>query len=95
MTRLASLCAAALEVANAVAVRVEDVVGEWVDSWGPRPPTLAADVPAIRLAVIEECADLAKGMCWHEDLDELCACGGSRTANAIRNLRHFPRKARS
>lgn len=37
MTRLASLCAGALEVANAIAVRLEDVIGEWVDGLGPRP----------------------------------------------------------
>lgn len=37
MTRLTSLLSAALDIAGTVAVRLEDVVGEWVDGWGPRP----------------------------------------------------------
>lgn len=37
MTRLASLCAAALDIASAVAVRLEDLVGEWLDSREPLP----------------------------------------------------------
>jgi hypothetical protein len=37
LTRLASFCSGVLEVVNAVAVRLEDVIGELVDGLGPRP----------------------------------------------------------
>lgn len=57
MTRLTSFCAGALEVVNAIAVRLEDVVGEWVDGRAPRPPTREREQVAEALVALERYVD--------------------------------------
>jgi hypothetical protein len=72
MTRLASFCSGVLEVVNAVAVRLEDVVGEWVDGLAPRPVTVSREREAVAL--------LAR---WNDDaLINWKAAGGFGTMNS-------------
>jgi hypothetical protein len=69
VTRLASFCSGVLEVVNAVSVRLEDVVGEWVDGLAPRPVTTRGNSKRSR---VQEAADRKwpkrKGTGWGADI---------------------------